>query len=1001
MMLMTWHRALAQRAKTFRRGFALKRRRRSFRPMVEVLEDRRLLATLTVTTTADDLMPGDGSVSLREAITAINAGNDLGDPNITAQSPGTFGVSDTIQFGIGTGVQTIFVGVGGLPTITNSVWIQGDSTAGQTIVLDGSSSFFGNGLTVNARGVTISGLVIDNFQGDGIKLLSDGNSITGNFIGTDPTGTSAAPNVGEGIAVFGSNNTIGGFGSPALHAGHGNLISDNVEDSFGGGGNGILISSSFSGGNNNLVLGNFIGTDINGVPTLGNSQNGVEIDSGSGNTIGTGNLIAGNGTGIQASSSGPGTIGLLKGDGVFLNFASNNVVDNNSIFQNAENGVEDISGSSNTISNNNISGNGNPLRFAIGDGVSFANTSNDTVAGNSIVANTNDGVRLAISGSNGISGNTISANGTTFGDGVHIDRGAQNTVSGNTITSNTDNGVEIDDGFVFIGNSFSPTGFNLVSGNTISDNGSGTSSFFGGDDGILIVDTSQFGSFNSVQGNLIENNIANGVEIIGDDNNNVSNNTIDSNGSAGVAIGFNPSNNSGFPDTAARGNVILGNSIFNNGTLGIDLNSDGVPTPTDPNADPTLFSGPNDLLPYPQLISATNDGITATVSGILHSFANSSLTLEFFANTVANPSGSGEGETPLGTMDVTTDASGNASFTFSFSPVAGEHFITATATLLQASAVGLTSGLAALSTQVISIQPSLAAFETSEFSNAIPLPPPPSRTPPGDTTTITIISRQFVPPIPPVIPALPLPQSIALVIQVPPENPFELISQFFSRQPLAESPGEIHGRIWEDPTASGKKGGDTLPLEGQVVFIDANNNGVFDEGERFTVTNEKGEYSFTGLPAGTYTVLPLLGRGQYQTFNTARENKVELRSGAMVVDNVDIGIRQRATRKRRIADAIRYPSMERALALALDANALDGLNGPEGPMTAPEAAVPVPAAPVIAPAPAAQEKPANEPAWWQALLAAALIGPWCLLNALQASNPAERPDDEQDDESYG
>src|ERR1051326_5867814 len=68
-------------------------------------------AVLTVTTSADDLTPNDGSVSLREAITASNAGNDLGDPDITSQSPGTFGPLNTINFNIaGSGVKTINVG---------------------------------------------------------------------------------------------------------------------------------------------------------------------------------------------------------------------------------------------------------------------------------------------------------------------------------------------------------------------------------------------------------------------------------------------------------------------------------------------------------------------------------------------------------------------------------------------------------------------------------------------------------------------------------------------------------------------------------------------------------------------------------------------------------------------------------------------------------------------------------------------------------------------------
>src|SRR3954447_20021389 len=68
-------------------------------------------ATVTVTTAGDDITPNDGTVSLREAITAVDAGNNLGDPDITAQNPGTFGTNDTINFNIaGAGVKTVNVG---------------------------------------------------------------------------------------------------------------------------------------------------------------------------------------------------------------------------------------------------------------------------------------------------------------------------------------------------------------------------------------------------------------------------------------------------------------------------------------------------------------------------------------------------------------------------------------------------------------------------------------------------------------------------------------------------------------------------------------------------------------------------------------------------------------------------------------------------------------------------------------------------------------------------
>src|SRR5438552_10550829 len=105
---------------------------RRTRPQVELLECRLAPATITVNSKADDLTPNDGSVSLREAITALNAGNDLGDPDITAQNPGTFGSNNTINFNVNAaGVRTINVGTDpsaagiSLPTIVKPLTING------------------------------------------------------------------------------------------------------------------------------------------------------------------------------------------------------------------------------------------------------------------------------------------------------------------------------------------------------------------------------------------------------------------------------------------------------------------------------------------------------------------------------------------------------------------------------------------------------------------------------------------------------------------------------------------------------------------------------------------------------------------------------------------------------------------------------------------------------------------------------------------------------------
>src|SRR5437868_6237987 len=209
---------LSRASRKTRRHFLTNRRgSRSFRPWIEHLEGRHLLATLTVTTVADDLTPNDGSVSLREMITAINAGNDLGDPDITAQNPGIFGTNDTINFNIpGAGVKTINVGsdpsAAGipLPNITNPVTINGYSQPGASvntlanadnavilIQLNGpSAGSNANGLTLAAGsgGSTLRGLDITNFQGDGIIVQSNGNTIVGNFAGVDPTGTTRMPN---------------------------------------------------------------------------------------------------------------------------------------------------------------------------------------------------------------------------------------------------------------------------------------------------------------------------------------------------------------------------------------------------------------------------------------------------------------------------------------------------------------------------------------------------------------------------------------------------------------------------------------------------------------------------------------------------------------------------------------------------------------------------------------------------------------------------------------
>ncbi|MEK6321650.1 MAG: HYR domain-containing protein [Acidobacteriota bacterium] len=285
----------------------------------------------------------------------------------------------------------------------------------------------------------------------------------------------------------------------------------------------------------------------------------------------------------------------------------------------------------------------NGLSAADADGLTI-NASGSVVRGLVINRFSRNGIVVNAS-NNIIEGNFIGTNATgTFAlantqDGVFISGGSNNTVGGTTsaarnVISGNRNGIQISGG---------GTG-NLVRGNFIGTNAGGTS-----------------GLGNSINGVQINGSSNNAVGAVGS----ASSNTIAFNGAAGVAV------------TSGNGNAILSNSIFLNGGLGIDLGTPGV-TPND-TGDPDV--GANNLQNFPVLTSANNAGTSTTIQGTLNSTANTTFRIEFFSNQVSNPSGFGEGQSFIGAVSVTTDASGNASFNPTFLvTVAPGQIITATAT---------------------------------------------------------------------------------------------------------------------------------------------------------------------------------------------------------------------------------------------------------------------------------------------------------------------------------
>ena len=157
--------------------------------------------------TCDSASAAGSQCTLRAAIQEANA------------HPG----ADIIKFKI-TSSSKVITPSSGLPPITDKLTINGYSQPGASantlaigdnavlkIVLDGTNAGgSASGLFIQANSVVIKGLVIENFQEFGIQIGGSNDSVTGNFIGTDAGGATAAGNAEGVFAVDSPGTTIGG-----------------------------------------------------------------------------------------------------------------------------------------------------------------------------------------------------------------------------------------------------------------------------------------------------------------------------------------------------------------------------------------------------------------------------------------------------------------------------------------------------------------------------------------------------------------------------------------------------------------------------------------------------------------------------------------------------------------------------------------------------------------------------------------------------------------------
>jgi uncharacterized repeat protein (TIGR01451 family) len=536
--------------------------------------------------------------------------------------------SDLIRFAIGTGPATITAPFG-LPTLTDHITIDGTTQPGYdaatghpAISLEGLASGSGvNALTLQSVGDIVVGLEIGDYTGDGI-FVNNYNSavIEGCYIGLDRTGLHARPNA-WGIVIDGYDDMI-----TATDAGNVNVVSGNSQGQ---------VSVGYVNGA--TISGIYVGTTADGSTWMAGGGDGIDL-MGTSNTVGSptqptvvahssiGVLMYGDSNTVQDALIGTdvtGTVALGNGSGVQINGTSNTLTGN--LISGNGAGVAAASGFSitgNWIGLDLSGGRALPNNTGISGYAGLIGTTDPTAGGGNVVSGNDVGI-VAFGGTT-IGANLIGSDvsGTVaIPNGVGVQLGGLNdTLTGNLVSGNSGHGVEIESGSRLSHLDGNVVGVD-VNGAPLGNGGSGVYVAAGaGTDEVAVLGGST--------ANRIADNAGAGVEV-----------------------------------ASGTGVSIRNNEIDDNGGLGIDLD----PTGPAPNDVGDADTGPNDLQNYPVLTSAHGTARATKIVGTLDSAASGTYSVDVYVESACDPSGYGEGDTFLGSADVTTDSSGHASFTMNVS----------------------------------------------------------------------------------------------------------------------------------------------------------------------------------------------------------------------------------------------------------------------------------------------------------------------------------------------
>jgi len=557
----------------------------------------------------------------------------------------------------------------GHPTMTNVTisgnWIGVGTNGVASVPNQGSGISIGQGATIKIGGVTADERnVIANNGNTGIYASKATNLfIQGNWIGYNAN----RGNAGNQSSSIGLDNCVG----PRV-GGAGVDLRNYIGNAAGS------AISLWNGTRNGFIQGNIIGLGTTGTGSGPISQTAITVSGGAhtnmigGTTAGTANIIGnaqggvgmwdagttnnrvyGNWIGFQTNgSSAP-----ISGTGVSLstsssgNYVGGVPVAQRNVIGNCQNGIGVWTSTSNFIVGNWIGiGPSSQAAALSSSGVSLGNSANGNRITDNVIGHVpQDGISLW----NSSSSNHVERNLIGFKpDGIGVATIGQRGVLINSgASNNTIGGVDARFGNR-IGNAASAVGIfdasnNRVEGNTFGRNASGSPALFTGD--VVTI-------WNASIGNWIGGTQAGQGNII-------------TGGENGVAVG----------GASAASNRIRINSIFDNRRLGINLYGNDGAFGVTANDSLDSDSGPNGLSNFPSVSSVSVNGANVTVTGSLSAKPSTSYTVDIYVSEAADPSGYGEGQTYLGSLTVTTNASGFASFGTSFLNVSGS-YVSATAT---------------------------------------------------------------------------------------------------------------------------------------------------------------------------------------------------------------------------------------------------------------------------------------------------------------------------------